>query len=609
MRFPQPWRTATVAVVTAVLFLAIRWSLLYGEGALQGINVDSSILALMGKKMYEGRGFDIFTWGVRHLGTLTPAITALWAVPLKALDIQWVWPLAVRYAAMTEVALGIFFISWGVARIDRRAAAVTAFVLALGPPELYRLSLYPLAHEMAFFIGAAVIAIVTQHLTAPPGKGWLDKTWGRIGLGFVAGFGWWMNRTIVYALLGTLIVLTLRSDWFSRVWSPTLWKDRVLLRPPAGSKPLPGLIEAAAFVFQWTGVILIAIYCVRDYHYLPTINFILGPVVDGLILIGMAQLLVLAVRPPKAMLAEAFRFTPETRAELKFLGQAAIGFAIGFMPSFLARVLDWYPRAYEIGFRFRNPSDLNYDFRVHGPYILPNLVGVGPTPAGWVWSIALAALVISLLVHYRKDVIAFLKLTPSREWGARTFYSAMLVSTIIMTLLVFNTMRTRYWTTIFGPLFALLALEGFRWWDTKRREVRAFATIAVGACLISMATGAIYSRVLFFKPDHMVLLNRVKALDCKVCYVSIYNSYDFRMLTNEQIGFISYGTYDFTPEDTYAYRRLPGQRCYMTNEGSVFPLAGDLQLKGRNRFMPTKAKYIASKRAAAAANNNAGSVN
>lgn len=607
MRFPQPLKTAMVAVAASVLFVAIRWSLLYGDGALEGTNVDSSILALMGKQFHEGRGFEIFTWGVRHLGTLTPAITALWAFPLKALGVEWVWPLAGRYAALTEVALGVFFISWAVARIDRRAGAVVALVLAMGPPELYKLSLYPLAHEMAFFVGAIIFAIVTQHLTAPPGKGWLSSHLGRLLFGVVLGFGWWMNRTVFYAIAGALIVFTLRSDFFRRVWSPTFWKDRVLFRPPAGQPRLPGLVEAACFVLQWTGVALILIYIVCDFYGFPTLNFVIGPMLDGIFLILGAQLLALAVRPPKEMLREVFRFTPEARAELRNVLTVAAGFFIGFMPSLLARVLDWYPKAYEIGFRFRMPADLRYDFKVHGPHILPNLLGTGNTPAGWVYSIAIIALVIGLVVHYRKDIAAYFRLTPG-EWGARAYFASICLTCFVLTVLMFNTLRTRYWTTVFGPLFALLALEGFRWWDTRRRDARAFVTVALGACLISVATAAIFARVMFYKPDHRVILQRVEALQCKVCYVSVYNSYDFRMLTTEKIGFISYAAHDFTPDDTIRYRTWKGQRCYITREGSVFPIDGDLQLKGRNRFMPTKEHYIATKRAAAAASTTTGTV-
>lgn len=549
-----------VAAAAAALFVGLRWSLLHGEGVLEGANVDTSILALMGKKMAEGRGLDVFAWGTRHMGPLTSMIAAAWTWPLLALNAPWPWALAVRLAAMTEVALGIALIAWAVARVDRRAAAVTALVLAAGPPEVFRMSVDPLGHEMAFLISAAIIAIVVRLLTAPSAS-----IWWALALGVLAGIGWWMNRTVVYAIAGALMIGTLRSDLFAR------------LRPPPDPRPLPGLVEAAAFLLRWSGIALLALYVILGFTGASTLPFVFGPALDGILLVAAAQLLVLVVRPPRLSL----HLTPESRAELRFLACCAAGFFAGYAPALLAKVFDWYPNAYEVGFALRTPDDLARELATHVPYAVPSFFGVSTTPAGVLWSIALVPLLTTLLVRF------FLK--PSREWGVRAFFASIIAATVAAMLLVNGTVRARYWMAAVGPLFALLALEGFRWWDSRRIAARACAALALGACLIAFITSAILSRTPSRNPDLMVTIRRVEALDCRVTYVVAgHHAFDFRLFTGERRGFIPYGSYDYTPEDTAAYRAQPGRRCFATADGDVFPLPGDLQLKGRGRSLPAR---------------------
>lgn len=575
-----------LAAIAAALFLALRWPLLHGNGVIDGTNVDTSILALMGRKMFEGGGFDVFAWGVRHLGSLTSILTAAWAWPLSMLDVPWLWPRAVRLAAMTEVAAGIVLIAYAVARIDRRAAGATALILVLGPPELFRMSVYALGHEMAFFLGGVIVAMAAQHLTAPEGRGWLATPGRRFLFGLVAGIGWWMNKTVAFAIGGVLIVMVLRSRLFERLRTERILLDRLLLRP----HKLPGMIEAAAFVFWWSGLALLAYYLVCTLFDLPTLNFILGNVADGVALAVLGQAIVLlpslrgAWRPSREVLAFA---------------QALAGWALGYLPAWLVDRYNWEWLAGGSVQRYRPPSLLAEEVATHGRYVVTSFLGVNDTPAGILYALALLALAVSMLIHYRRDVARYLRLTPS-QWGVRTLFASVLVATLIALLVIRDSLRSRYLLATLGPLVALLALEGVRWWDSRRLAARAAASLAFGACLISIATGSLYSRevlyvkpeplsALHMKPDPLLVLARVDTLGCRVCYTNYYQAYDYRLLSDERVAFLPYtGGVDLTPSDTRAAQQLPGQRCYITLEGSVFPLKGDLMVTRYGKPAPTR---------------------
>ncbi len=584
---PRANRFALLAsVAIAIVFTALRWPLLRGNGQIDGTNVDTSIIALMGKKMFDGRGFDVFCWGVGHLGPLTSMITAAWAVPLTRLAVAWPWPLAVRLASMTEVAGGIALLAWSVARIDRRAAFLLAFALAVGPPELFSMSVFPLGHEMAFFLGAAILAIATQHWSAEEGRGWLASMRGRLLFGAVVGVSWWMNRTMAFALAAVLIVATLRSVLFARIRTFLLTRNQ---------RKLPGLIEALVFILQWAGLALIAIYTAGDLLGFPKLPFVLGPMADGVTLLAIAWTIVLLSKVRPVHLA------PDEWREIRKLGETAAGFAIGSAPAWIANLLDLYPLAYSAGLALQpTPRTSLEELNAHGPSVLVRLLGIDAQPAGVVFAIALVLLLASTLWRHRNDVVAYLELTPSNAWGVRTLFASVVVSALAAVLFVDGIFRSRYLLAAIGPLLALAALEGLRWWDSGRNAQRAFAALALGSCLVTFTSSALVLRSVFhvmanptaptvFKADPLVVLSRVDALGCRVSYVYSGIAYDYRLLTEDRGTFITWlGGHDQTPFYSQTAQSLPGQRCFIAKNGAVFPIPGDLPLQGKGRVIPRR---------------------
>lgn len=563
-------RAGLIVALTALgLFAAVRWPLLRGDGAIAGLTVDSSILALMGKKMFDGRGFDVFAWGVRHLGPLTSAITAAWAGPLTALGAKWPWPLAVRMAAMTEVAIGIALLAWATARIDRRAAVLLAVVLTVGPPELFRMSVYPLGHEMAFLLSAVVLALATQHLTAAPGRGWLSATAGQVAIGVASGLGWWMNRTMAPAIVATLIVLTLRSELFATLRPHLRFRDRFLLRT---APPLPGLLEAMVFVLFWTGVAAIAVNAAGDVLRIGRLPFVFGWLLDGLILAGVAQAILLIARPP--------RFPRLPLRELRCLGAAAAGFALGAAPAIVANVLDWYPHAYVAGLAPKPaPGSIVSEVALRGISVIR--FSLGPHAA----AATIAGIALAMAMRHRHAISAFLALAPG-GWGARALFASAVGVTLGSSLLLTNAFQSRYLLAAAGPLFALLVLEGLRWWDSGRPGARAAAALAGCVVFLTLVRAALDLHV---RPPSAprIVLDQVHALGCRVTYANYFQAYTYRLLNEERTAWIPYlGNIDQTPHDTALARTLPGRRCYVTDEGSVFPIPGDLPPRGKGRFIP-----------------------
>jgi hypothetical protein len=202
-----------------VVFVLIRLPLLTNEAAVRGWDGDGAIFGLMAKKIHDGRGFDVFFWGQNYMGPLTPALAA--AIRKTMLDPAGIGeeggPISLRLASMSEIAFGICFFFLGLVRLfGRPIAAAAGLWMAIGPPFFIRLSAgVRLGPEMSFALGSVLFFLAAGVLTRPHPV--LDRPSGHFVLGLIAGFGWWMNQTIVFVLLPVAALVLLRSAPFRGV--------------------------------------------------------------------------------------------------------------------------------------------------------------------------------------------------------------------------------------------------------------------------------------------------------------------------------------------------------------------------------------------------------
>jgi hypothetical protein len=211
---PALWSSASIGAILAA-FVLVRLPLLTKEGSVRGWNGDSAIYGLMAKKIYDGKGFDVFFWGQNYMGPLTPALAA--AIRRALLDPAGLGeeggPISLRLASMSEIAFGICFTFFGLTRLFGRAIATAAGLwLAIGPPFFIRLSAVHrsrLGPEMSFALGSVIFFLAAGALTRQ--RPFLDRPSGRFVLGLLGGLGWWMNQTIAFVLLPVAALVLFRS--------------------------------------------------------------------------------------------------------------------------------------------------------------------------------------------------------------------------------------------------------------------------------------------------------------------------------------------------------------------------------------------------------------
>lgn len=546
-------------VLAGVCFFLWHSPLLSEAGRVRGFNSDAAIIALMGKKMLDGRGFDIFFWGQNYVGPLSSIFIAAAGAFLGG-----VTALAMRIGVFVEVFLGIAIVGWTVGRVDRRAAAVTTAMLVATPPVILRMMITPLGAEMAFLMAAAVAALVVQQLTAPDGRGWLARTAGQVAFGVVIGIAWWMNQQVVFTLLAAAWVLGSRSTIGSAVLRRVRPVDRLLLRGDRlGWRAMPGVVEALVTVITSAGALLLLLFVVMQLGGFGSIPFILGPVLDPVALVVIPHLLLPLIlgewrqwRAPRG----ASEWS-ETRA----LALVAAGFVVGYAPVLLGAILGWYERTYVFAFAPSYPRDVLEQARTLWREVLPHTLGVA-SPVAALWVAGFTLFVAAAVARIRHSPV-------------RLFFAVAALANLLF-FLVTRGGKPHYFISTVAMLLALAALGACDLWDRRRMAWRVLAAAGVACGLASIALSAhAWHRQTLAEPDPLPLLARVEEARCAVTYADFWIAYRYRLLDGERRAWVPYQSQNRTRAESIAAQRLPGQRCLVTKSGAVEKLDGDLPLQ------------------------------
>jgi hypothetical protein len=570
-----------------LLFIVVRLPLLSGGGALRGWNSDSAIFGLIGKKLLEGKGFDLYFWGQNYMGTMTAVAAAVWGGVLRAATDGNVWPLALRLATITLFLAGLLLIWTGIARFSRAAANLTLLAAVAGPPFYFYFSVVPYGAEMTLALGGALFAITAAHLSRPRGEGLLDTHRWTFLFGVTAGVGWWMNQTIVFYLAGISYVLLVRAEWFPRLRESIRLKDRLLLRTSAlGWRPLGHPLRLAVLSLETLFLLQVVAFFANDVISRKVPMFFLAhPLREPLAGLVVLHLL-LAWRGGELWARRPVALLRHRRSTLSLLASAFLGFLAGFSPTIVGKLAGWVPRSFGVGLLFLYPAESLKTLKLVATEVGPAWSGVDESRWGIPWAAAVALLLLALAWRHRAEIADFVLLRP-RHYGAAGLCAAIVVATLAIYVLTQRTPDTiRYLAGTAPVLLGLLSfgvLETWRAATAWRTAARAAAVAICAAALVSFGAGAVMvTQQIRAEPDPTEVIERIAAEGCAVTYAGYWDSYRLRFLSEESLRFVTIEWFDRTPEDTRVYESLPGRRCHLHYDGSITDYTGPPRSKPRS---------------------------
>jgi 4-amino-4-deoxy-L-arabinose transferase-like glycosyltransferase len=175
-------------------------------------NPDAAVACLMSKHIAEGKSMPAFFYGQGYMGSLEPAVSALFCFLFGASGF-WI--------NMGVVLCGMALIpclySWARAAGGKTAALSALTVTLIGPGGFFHYLCSPRGGYAATITLGVMILWQTQRIITQATRNGNASTWQYALLGVLAGLGWWTNQLITPALITSalLLILFLKRKAFS----------------------------------------------------------------------------------------------------------------------------------------------------------------------------------------------------------------------------------------------------------------------------------------------------------------------------------------------------------------------------------------------------------
>jgi len=182
-------------LVAAVVRIYAAWCLRNSPDS------DYGIVCLMAKHMAEGRDYPIFFYGQPYMGSLEPAVSAVFCKLLGCSGF------AVCLGTVLTALLALPFVYLLGSKAGGRTAGIAALAYCVvGPQTAFYFQVLSRGGYGTALLFSTIILWLTCNIAVKKKKR-DDNAWGQMALlGLAAGLGWWSNQLIVAALLTSSLV-------------------------------------------------------------------------------------------------------------------------------------------------------------------------------------------------------------------------------------------------------------------------------------------------------------------------------------------------------------------------------------------------------------------
>ncbi len=190
-------------VLLVLLALAVR---LFGAWCYRDVlHPDSCVVALMAKHMAEGTDFPIFYYGQGYMGSLEPAVSAIFMKLFGATGFC-----ACLGTSFFGFLLLIVLFAWGRSVGGVRAGVASVLVALVGTGGYFHYLGSPRGGGYAamLFLGMLLLWLSARVIAREQTVG-RQSAWWFLLLGFVAGVGWWTSQLISAALISVAVLFIL----------------------------------------------------------------------------------------------------------------------------------------------------------------------------------------------------------------------------------------------------------------------------------------------------------------------------------------------------------------------------------------------------------------
>ncbi|MFO7534887.1 MAG: hypothetical protein R6X19_04260, partial [Kiritimatiellia bacterium] len=203
-------RSALIPACLLLLGLAMRT---FGAWVYEFAHTsDHGIICLMVKHMLEGKEFPVFFYGLPYMGSLEPSVSAglCWLFGLNGFWIN-------MGTALTAFAFLPLVFLWGRGAAGWAAGVAALAFCVIGPPNYFQFESWADGGYAAIPLLSCAVLLASVRMLIREGEGRRCSHWEYLGLGLIAGLGWWQSPLLIPAFLvcGFLFLLLMRKALFS----------------------------------------------------------------------------------------------------------------------------------------------------------------------------------------------------------------------------------------------------------------------------------------------------------------------------------------------------------------------------------------------------------
>lgn len=523
------------------------------EESILRIHSDNAIYSLMAKDIITSKDFPIFFYGQNYMGPFTSWMIVLNQYIMNIFGVihkvpyfntpYIISPVAGALATYQLMLLGSLFWSLVIEKLFNSYTAVLCFIAALfGGQVLSDMAFHPNGVEMAYFLGPLILYIYFL----------VEKTFTikeKFCFGFLVGFSWWMNQTVVFVLAPIILRELSKIDFFNKLRNNFSVKE--VIKNHKIKSFLISLIFSLGLYFSYIGRFRGNIGPIK-----LKINSGTKPLFLSLAIFGLIYLLD-EIKKDKKIKSDIVKLI----IKLKYF---ILGFLVAYSPVWLGKYIGLYEKSYGVKFRIIPlKQSLEYWTTLISEYYV-SIISAEKSSV-----IITTFLVLTILYQFiYKRAYKYLLVDPEWQTKKNVLLGVGLINIVYVMLSTRAMAENALRYSLYIPVLIVLLAINY----SKNRIINYCLSLGLLFFLVTSNIKYI-DKIKYSKVSEE--LKNLSNSNYNICYGNYWDAYRLEFLTNGEVEFIIHNSQVRTKKINELRKAIKADKClYDTNEKTFSKFLG-----------------------------------
>lgn len=518
-------------VTTLVIFNILLISMTAGRNYIfSHLNSDNSIYALMAKDLIKDGKLNIFFYGQNYMGPLTSIMIAISQFVLNFFGVKYlvphfeteyiIDPISITLGSSMLQIFGALLFSEGIRnKFGMKSAIITLVSCLFGTAAVFSHNYLPNGPEIQLFCIGLLIYLFSKDVH-------------KFFLGLALGFSWWMNQSVVFAVI-PLLVFMVRNDIKLEVLKNKMFSKETIRKNKAMVVflllvILMGIIANEIGYFEFNSVIKFKSRSGTKAIFFPILFYVLYVFTQCF-----------------ESRIELYKYIKENLLEFRYF---LIGSVLGYLPVIIGVKLNWYENSYTPKFELVKISSLP-------GYLMKLITDYYPKVFGFNFSYLLGTIVfvVTILIVSKNILNIWKQKIHKIDWK-----DLLSIGFLINVMFVVLSQRSQseyasrysFYLIYITPLLLYLA---------ENKWIKRISLIILLVYIINVSS---FVKEITINIDTTTEIKNLKESGYKICYADFWDAYRLEYLTDGNVEFIVHNSQDRSKIINNKRRKRIEDKCY-----------------------------------------------